>query len=99
MKTISTLSLTLALVYISAIAGTEALAHSDNHFSYEEVPVFHAAPNRMISDDFSILYEGTPTYEKESSEEAEIAAFEEIGETQEQDILRIDCESAKLKCR
>ena len=83
MKTVTMLSFTLALVYASAFAGTEALAHSDSHFSYEEVPVFDAAPARMVSDDFSLLYEGTPTYEKESLEEAEMTAFEEMGETQE----------------
>ena len=83
MKTFTVLSLTLALVYASAFVGSNALAHSVNHFSYEEVPVLHVAPNRMISEDFILMYEGTPTYEKESLEEAEMAAFEEMGETQE----------------
>ena len=83
MKTVTTLSFALALVYASAFVGTKALAHSVDNFSYEEVPVFHVAPNRMTSGDFILLYEGTPTYETQPLEEAEMAAFEEMGEMQE----------------
>ena len=58
------------------------MVYTEEYFAYEEVPILDSEPTRIAIEDLR-LHEGTPTYEGDLLEEAEIAAFEERGELQE----------------
>ncbi len=82
MKTIKMLFSILVLSLISAIASAESLINTEEYFAYEEVPILDTEPSRIVIEDLR-LHEGTPTYKGDLLEEAELSAFEEIGEMQE----------------
>ena len=83
MKTTSILITILGISLVTTVASAGALVHTDGSFTYEEVPTYNSETTRTTYEDFKLLYEGTPTYGGETLEEAEMAAFEEIGVSQE----------------
>ena len=82
MKTIMILFSILVFSLVSAIASAEGMVYSEDYFAYEDVPVLDSEPARIALEDVT-LHEGTPTYEGDLLEEAELAAFEVSGEMQE----------------
>ena len=82
MKIITMLFSILILSLVSISASAESMVYTEDYFAYEEVPILDSEPTRIALEDLT-LHEGTPTYEGDLLEEAELAAFEVSGEMQE----------------